>query len=208
MRFARLVLRTGTQRDSRALFHPSRGGSKSSAVELRAVLFRLRNNPALSLLLKISASLYLFFALALTVHAQVTVSANLTDGTGATCRTAYLHFQLLNCGDNFPAVPSQPGLIIQDSFDIHPTDRDLALTSTWPKIASIGLLKAATHTFLYTKPRLLLLKLPMEGRIVGRSAAATPNHWARVAAYCELAVEGTQRPLEPESSGPARARVG
>jgi hypothetical protein len=51
----------------------------------------------------------------------VTVSANLTDGTGATYRTAYLHFQLLNCGDNFPAVPSQPGMIVQDSFDIHPT---------------------------------------------------------------------------------------
>jgi hypothetical protein len=49
------------------------------------------------------------------------VSANLTDGTGATYRTAYLHFQLLNCGDNFPAVPSQPGMIVQDSFDNHPT---------------------------------------------------------------------------------------
>jgi hypothetical protein len=47
-------------------------------------------------------------AFALTSQAQVTVSANLTDGTGATYRTAYLHFQLLNCGDNFPAVPSQP----------------------------------------------------------------------------------------------------
>ena len=69
----------------------------------------------------IYATLSLFFALALTVHAQVTVSANLTDGTGATYRTAYLHFQLLNCGDNFPAVPSSPALIVQDSFDIHPT---------------------------------------------------------------------------------------
>ena len=68
----------------------------------------------------------------------------------------------------------------------------------------------AAHTFLYTKPRLLLLKLPMDGSTVGRSAALTPNHCASVAAYCELAVEGTQRPLEPESSGPAKreGRIG
>jgi hypothetical protein len=37
-------------------------------------------------------------------------------------------------------------------------------------------LETAAPTFPYTKPRLLLLKLPMEGRIVGRSAAGTPNH--------------------------------
>jgi hypothetical protein len=80
-----------------------------------------RKSYKLRLLLKFTASLCFFFALALNLHSQVTVSANLTDGTGATYRTAYLHFQLLNCGDNFPAVPSQPGLITQDSFDIHPT---------------------------------------------------------------------------------------
>ena len=73
---------------------------------------------------KITATFCLLFALALNLHSQVTVSANLTDGTGATYRTAYLHFQLLNCGDNFPAVPSQPSLLVQDSFDIH-----LALTT-------------------------------------------------------------------------------
>ena len=81
-----------------------------------------RKSCKLRFLAKITATIWFFFALALTcVHAQVTVSANLTDGTGATYRTAYLHFQLLNWGDNFPAVPSNPGLIIQDSFDIHPT---------------------------------------------------------------------------------------
>ena len=80
-----------------------------------------RNSSLLHNLYKISATLCLFLTLALNLHSQVTVSANLTDATGATYRTAYLHFQLLNCGDNFPAVPSSPGLIIQDSSDIHPT---------------------------------------------------------------------------------------
>jgi len=61
---------------------------------------------------------------------------------------------------------------------------------------------------VYTKPRLLLLKLPIDGSTVDKLAEETPNHWASVAAYCELAVEGTHRPLEPESSGPASANVG
>ena len=67
--------------------------------------------------------------LALNLHSQVTVSASLTDGTGALYRTAYLHFQLLNCGDNFPAVPSQPGMIVQDSFSV----RECGL-STWYQV--------------------------------------------------------------------------
>ena len=70
---------------------------------------------------KITATVCFFFAFSLNLHSQVTVFANLTDGTGAAYRTAYLHFQLLNCGDNFPAVPSQPSMIVQDFFDIHPT---------------------------------------------------------------------------------------
>jgi hypothetical protein len=92
-------------RDSGAPFHPSRRGQKPAAVELRdqRTVLSCLNNSAPSLLVKFSASFCLFFALALNLHSQVTVSANLTDGTGATYRTAYLHFQLLNCGDNFPA---------------------------------------------------------------------------------------------------------
>jgi hypothetical protein len=43
---------------------------------------------------------------------------------------AYLHFQLLNCGDNFPAVPSAPSLLVQDSFDIHPTVNTGLVTGT------------------------------------------------------------------------------
>ena len=48
----------------------------------------------------------------------------------------------------------------------------------------------------------------MLGNMVGSCAVLTPNHWARVDAYWMLAVEGTQRPFEPESSGPPSARVG
>ena len=48
----------------------------------------------------------------------------------------------------------------------------------------------------------------MLGKMVGSCAVLTPNHWARVEAYWMLAVEGTQRPFEPESSGPPSARVG
>ena len=35
----------------------------------------------------------------------------------------------------------------------------------------------------YTKPRVLLGKLPMLGKMVASCAALTPNHWARVDAY-------------------------
>jgi hypothetical protein len=82
--------------------------------------------------LKITAplTLCLFFALALNLHSQVTVSANVTDGMGATFRTASLHFQLLNCSDNLPAVPSQPSLLVQDSFYIHPTLTSGLVTGT------------------------------------------------------------------------------
>src|ERR1700722_13190114 len=51
-------------------------------------------------------------------------------------------------------------------------------------------------------------KEPMLGKMVGIWALETPNHCANVAAYCAVAVVGTQRPLEPESSGPPSASVG
>ena len=48
----------------------------------------------------------------------------------------------------------------------------------------------------------------MLGKTVASAEVGTPNHEASVAAYCTLPVEGTQRPLAPESSGPASASVG
>jgi hypothetical protein len=54
----------------------------------------------------------------------------------------------------------------------------------------------------YTNPRLVVAKLPILGKMVDICVALTPNQEARVAAYCTLPVEGTQRPLVPEKSGP------
>jgi len=48
----------------------------------------------------------------------------------------------------------------------------------------------------------------MLGKTEASWLTGTPNHWARVLAYWTMPVLGTQRPLEPESSGPPRVRVG
>jgi hypothetical protein len=95
-------------RDSTAPFHHSCRGpgtgrntrmkSTRNTVLPKSTAVR-RKSYKLHSLGKLTATLCLLFALALDLHSQVTVSANLTDGTGATYRTAYLHFQLLNCGD-------------------------------------------------------------------------------------------------------------
>jgi hypothetical protein len=52
---------------------------------------------------------------------QVAVTATLTDGTGTISRTAYLHFQLQNCGANIPVEPGHPTVVVQDSFDLRPS---------------------------------------------------------------------------------------
>ena len=63
----------------------------------------------------------LFFCLLAPLSfSQVSVIANLLDGTGSTYKTGYLHFQLENCGANVPNTSSS-AFIVQDSFDIHPT---------------------------------------------------------------------------------------
>ncbi len=51
---------------------------------------------------------------------QVTVTATLTDETGAIYKTAYLHFQPINCGGNLP-VTGGSKFIVQDSFDLRPS---------------------------------------------------------------------------------------
>jgi hypothetical protein len=59
------------------------------------------------------------------ISAQVSINTTLSTGTmtGSVAnayRTAYLHFQLVNCGDNTPVIPGQPTAIAQDSFDLRP----------------------------------------------------------------------------------------
>ena len=51
--------------------------------------------------------------------AQVSITANLDDGTGSIYRTAHLHFQLQNCCANIP-VTTGTTLIVQDTFDLRP----------------------------------------------------------------------------------------
>jgi hypothetical protein len=54
-------------------------------------------------------------------------SPTLTDGTGTVYRTAYLHFQLVNCGANIPVVTGTEA-ITQDSFDLRSAKPDGSIT--------------------------------------------------------------------------------
>lgn len=67
-----------------------------------------------------------FVILSLSAQAQITanVSAKLTDGTGSVFRQGFLHFQLQNCGSNFPTVPGSPLTVVQTSFDMHSSQVD------------------------------------------------------------------------------------
>ena len=60
---------------------------------------------------------------------KVTVTATLTDGTGTTYRTGYLHFQLVNCGANIPVVTGSEA-IVQDSFDLRPATPGSSISGT------------------------------------------------------------------------------
>lgn len=71
---------------------------------------------------KLSLCLIAFCGLA---AAQVSINTNLVTGqmTGSVAdiyRTAYLHFQLVNCGDNVPVLQGQGTAVVQDSFDLRP----------------------------------------------------------------------------------------
>lgn len=77
----------------------------------------------------------LFVLLALSSFAQVSINTSLSTGTmtGSTpnvYQSAYLHFQLVNCGNNFPVVPGQPTVMVQDSFDIRPITPGSAIVGT------------------------------------------------------------------------------
>ncbi len=70
--------------------------------------------------------LFLLLFAGLAASAQVSINTNLTTGTMTSgtaniYRTAYLHFQLVNCGDNTPIMPGTTNGIVQDSFDLHPS---------------------------------------------------------------------------------------
>lgn len=76
-------------------------------------------------LCRLVAGLLLAASLSAPLSAQVSINTNLTTGTMTTgvanlYRTAYLHFQLVNCGDNIPVMPGQSNAVVQDSFDLRP----------------------------------------------------------------------------------------
>jgi hypothetical protein len=49
----------------------------------------------------------------------VAVTAKLIDGQGNTIKTAYLHFELWNCGLNVPQVIGAPLTVVTSHFDLH-----------------------------------------------------------------------------------------
>jgi len=48
----------------------------------------------------------------------VAFTATLVDGQGNNIKTAYLHWQLWNCGNNVPQVIGAP-LVVSEQFDMH-----------------------------------------------------------------------------------------
>ena len=51
----------------------------------------------------------------------VPVTATLIDGQGNVQKTAYLHWQLWNCGNNVPQIIGNPYAIVSQQFDMHPS---------------------------------------------------------------------------------------
>lgn len=71
----------------------------------------------------------LVFLLALSAVAQVSVNAQLVDDSGSVATAAHLHFELMNCGNNFPSATNlstgqNPWVVVKTAFDIYPTQAD------------------------------------------------------------------------------------
>jgi hypothetical protein len=79
--------------------------------------------------MRVSATLGALLMLSALSLAQVSIAANLDDGTGSIYRTAHLHFQLQNCGANIP-VTTGTTLIVQDTFDLRPATPGATITGT------------------------------------------------------------------------------
>jgi hypothetical protein len=80
---------------------------------------RLDNKALESLKWRIKSTL-LVTLLALPAFSQVTVNATLTDGSGNTSPQGYLHFELYNCGYNYPVVRNSVMTPTRNAFDIKP----------------------------------------------------------------------------------------
>jgi hypothetical protein len=65
-------------------------------------------------------SIFLLLWAASACAQTVPVTAKLTDGSGNPVPGAYLHFELYNCGNNYPSVRSAGLVVVQRSFDLQP----------------------------------------------------------------------------------------
>ena len=61
----------------------------------------------------------LFLLSAICFGQGVAVTAHLVNGQGQNITTAYLHFELWNCGKNVPQVIGQPLVVVPNQFDMH-----------------------------------------------------------------------------------------
>jgi hypothetical protein len=76
-----------------------------------------------------SAACFILVFCSLSAHSS-TFTATLKNGTGTTVTTAYLHFELWNCGTNFPTVLGQPQTIVQFTFDLKANPTTGVITGT------------------------------------------------------------------------------
>jgi len=74
-------------------------------------------NPMRKRLTVLLATLFLLSAICF--GQGVAVTAHLVNGQGQNITTAYLHFELWNCGKNVPQVIGQPPTIVPNQFDMH-----------------------------------------------------------------------------------------
>src|SRR5208282_3786366 len=78
--------------------------------------------PQLMRLVKFLGILLLVAFSALSSYAQpgITVTASLVDGQGNIQKTAYLHWELWNCGNNIPQIIGQSNAVVAQQFDMRP----------------------------------------------------------------------------------------
>jgi hypothetical protein len=60
----------------------------------------------------------------LSAQTAAQVKAKLTDGTGSVYRQGFLHFELHNCGANFPIVPGIATTVVQPSVNLKANQTD------------------------------------------------------------------------------------
>jgi hypothetical protein len=86
---------------------------------------------------------------------------------GAISKTAFLHFELQNCGANYPTVPSNPAVVVQTAFDLIELAVDLLRRMTRTSASGSKLLASLSQSrdlrFRFRiRPRRHLFRVPGE----------------------------------------------